>query len=564
MQTAQASYSDNTSTALLPRLAFCIGLVSITTALAVRTMFGIDLGDEAYYVTFVAEWLKTGIATSSFLTIHQTAALLPYLACRIFVALSGSTDGLVLFLRLLYVALSAGTALLWFHFLRRVTNPVLAGLSSFLVVSFVPFGLPSPSYNTLGMQALTVALACLGCALTAPSRPALLRWQVASALAWTVGVVAYPTLAAVAAALIVTLIVGGNNVFLQSRYYAALIAAFTIAGLTVAVTLLSTDKVFGSIRYLNMINDVNGFGEKFQKTADLLAANPVMASLFAVSAALGLLRPHIKPILFALSAAIVILTTLAFPATLFVRSHDIILILALLGVGLLGHLNANGPSNERIIAICYTISVCAGAVTTASATNGLYNFCIGGLPAAALALAYSDNGLKRGRLREVAFSGIAALAAIATVLNTSLFYLYGEPNSAALKPRERVESGIFKRLIARRADYALLQQVRDEVAPLIGQSTLAIFSVLRPGIALETHASMAMLTIFPLQGQVSKAGLAFTHDYYSNLKNRPEFVILFEDGGKPINPMGNDFNAWYRKLETIQTSFGPLIVFSRQ
>jgi hypothetical protein len=567
MQTIPTSHIPNAFNVLRIgyfRVVFWFTFSSIVAALITRTLFGIDFGDEAYYVTFIVQWLKTGIATSSFLTIHQTAALLPFVVSRFFVYLSGSSDGLVLFLRLLFVALSAGVAILWFIFLSRVANQILAGLSALLVLSFVPFGLPSPSYNTLGMQALTLAIACLGCALTTSSRMVRLRYQLASALSWSIGIVAYPTLGIVAATLIAGLVLRGNRTFPQSRSYAVMVAFFSISGVIAAISVLTLDKVIGSVRYLNMINDVSGISEKFERTTDLLAANPIPTTLFAASAAVGFIRSYIKTYRFAFTVAVVIATGAAFPAALFVRSHDIIFILALSGLGLFRHLNTQASLERRTVAICYSISMFAGAITVMTATNGLYNFCIGGLPAAALALASLHDDIRRPDALNLIFAALALIAAIAIVLSTSLFYFYGEPSFAVTEPRERVESGVFKLLMARREDRALLQQVQTKVNPIIGQSTLAIFSVGHPGIALETNASIKMLTIFPLQVSVPKAGLKFTHDYYLEIKNRPEYVIVFQDGGNPNNAMDQDFDAWYQRLETLTTPLGPLSVFRRQ
>lgn len=546
-----------------PQIALKIAFLAIVGALATRTMFGVDLGDEAYYVAFAAEWLKTGIENSPFLTIHQTAALLPYVACRIYVALTGSSDGLVLFLRLLFVALSTATALTWWNFVHRINHPILAGLSSILVLSFVPFGLPSPSYNTLGMHALILALACVGCAITTSSGYARLRWQLASAIAWSVGIVAYPTLASVAIMLVVALVVSGDAFLARGRYYAAMITICSSAGLALALKVLSIDKVISSVQYLNLINNVSGIAEKLGKTADLFAANPISAGLFACCALLGLLRGYLKSITFALVLSLIILIAPVFPAVLFVRSHDIILMLSLSGIGLLQNFRPMTSKAGQAVAICYTISMAAAVVTSATATNGLYNFCIGGLPAAALAVAYFPRDTTY-RSSAAAIASTATILAITAVLGTSLFYLYGEPYSADPQLRERVRSGLYKGLIARRADYDLLEQIRRDVSPIVGDSSLAVLSVLRPGIALETRGSIAMLTIFPLQGQVPKAGLNFTHAYYSNPRHRPEFVIVFEDGAMPINPMESDFDVWYQPLDTIHTSVGRLTVFRQR
>src|SRR4051794_20760660 len=52
--------------------------------LIVRLTQGVDLSDESYYAIFIDDWLKGGIATSTLLSIHQTAALIVYPAARLY------------------------------------------------------------------------------------------------------------------------------------------------------------------------------------------------------------------------------------------------------------------------------------------------------------------------------------------------------------------------------------------------------------------------------------------------------------------------------------------------
>src|ERR1700704_3246919 len=72
--------------------------------LAFRATRGVDLSDESYYAVFLDDWLKEGIRESPFLTVHQTAALMVYPAALLFRWAMGSTEGLILFLRLIYIA----------------------------------------------------------------------------------------------------------------------------------------------------------------------------------------------------------------------------------------------------------------------------------------------------------------------------------------------------------------------------------------------------------------------------------------------------------------------------
>ena len=150
--------------------------VVITFLIAARITNGIDLSDEAYYAIFVDDWLKGGIATSTLITLHQTAALLVYPATLAYSALNGSSDGLFLFLRVLFLIGTVVSAAIWILFLLRFSHRIVAWAGGALVLAFIPFGLPAPSYNTLGLQALTCALAFFGCAALAVPRSRRQLW----------------------------------------------------------------------------------------------------------------------------------------------------------------------------------------------------------------------------------------------------------------------------------------------------------------------------------------------------------------------------------------------------
>ena len=127
--------------------------VLLVALLAWRITRGADFGDESYYAVFIDDWLKGSIATSTFRTIHQTAALLVYPAALAYARFTGSSDGLFLLLRVLFLAGAVISALTCVVFLKRLGHRLLAWAAGILVISFIPFGLPAPSYNTIGLQA---------------------------------------------------------------------------------------------------------------------------------------------------------------------------------------------------------------------------------------------------------------------------------------------------------------------------------------------------------------------------------------------------------------------------
>ena len=125
---------------------------------------GVDLTDELYYVTFLDGWLKDGLGRGENLVVHQTAALIVFPAAQLYTWIVGSERGLVLFLRFIFLAMACAAGLCQYRFIRRVREEAVAWSSALLVLCFIPFSLPAPSYNTIGMFGMLSALALFGVA----------------------------------------------------------------------------------------------------------------------------------------------------------------------------------------------------------------------------------------------------------------------------------------------------------------------------------------------------------------------------------------------------------------
>lgn len=522
----------------------------VAAALAVRLPVGLDLSDEAYYAIFIDDWLKGGIASSTLMTLHQSAALLVYPFAKLFVAAAGSSDGLLLFLRGLFLIGAVLAAALWTLFLRRCGFGARAWLAGAVVLAFVPFGLPAPSYNTLGMQALTAALAAYGIATLRPRRAA--TWLVASAVAWAIVCIAYPSLILAFAAFIILAWRRDRLPFLAGATLAVL------GGWAVAVAILSPGRVLDSIVYLSQINDAGGLAKKIAFSAGLLADHPGFALLAALALALGIGRRRLDPRIASAATALLLAMPLLLPPTLYVRSHDAVVLAALTGIGLLHGLWRPRDAHAKLLAQVYAASLAAGLVITASATNAIYNSCIGVIPAASLALATLPPPAGRWR----ALAPLAALAALASILSTTLLVPYGEQPG---DQRRTIRGGFLAGIRARPDDVALLDMARAAAMPLLApEATLAVIGR-SPGLALALPARLKMPTAFPLQPGVPAAGLAATLRFYEDPAHRPAVVLIYEDPYfRPLNPMEPRFNDWYRRVEILATPLGRLEVFTRR
>lgn len=538
-----------------------IGLVlfaSVGLLMAARLPIGLDLSDEAYYAIFLDDWLKGGIATSTLLTLHQTAALLLYPLARIHMALAGSSDGLLLVLRVVFLLGEIAAAAFWVCFLRRLGAGLGAWCVGAAIIAFVPFGLPAPSYNSVGQQGLLIATAALGLAALRESRRGSTVAVAASAVASAVCSVAYPPL---------TLPVGFMAVLgivrpVVPRPWAFLLATLA-AGLVAwgaVVAVLSPQRLWDSAIYLSEINDPGGFGKKLSFSTGLLGQHPLFALICLAAVALGLARRKLPPALTAVALALLMLATFAHPTVLYAKAHDAVTVAALSGLALLGGLARSAPLCDRVVAIIYATSLLAAAVTMATATFAIYSICIGGLPAAALALVVRMEGR---RSPAPALSIAPALAIMPSLLATSLLAPYGEIPSD--EPRQWIREGFFEGLLAKRRDSAPVEIVRREVEPLFGADrTLAVFGRL-PGLALASSARLKALTAFPLMPDVPEKGLARTHAFYAEPDNRPAIVLIYRDPYfTPVNPMLPDFERWYREEKRFKIALGEIEVYRRR
>lgn len=125
--------------AILVFLAYC------------RIFFGIDVTDEAFYAA-VPYGYALGIAPfagEAYVYMHLPSLIIfPFI--KIYLAFSGNSDGLILYLRHVYLVFNFFVAATVFFIIKKRFNWQLALPASLLPVSFCYCSIPALSYNTLG------------------------------------------------------------------------------------------------------------------------------------------------------------------------------------------------------------------------------------------------------------------------------------------------------------------------------------------------------------------------------------------------------------------------------
>ena len=183
---------------VISAIAIALGMFALA-ATSWRVRFGIDVQDEAFHVGLPYRFALGDQPFVDELNIAQTAAILAYPFVKIYVTIVGSSTGLVLFLRALFVVLFAVTGWAAFELARTRLPFAPSLLIGSACVSFVPLGIPGLSYYTVSMGCFAIgAFVVARCLLISPPAPA--PTFVKDPLAWAgfahgAAAFAYPTFA---------------------------------------------------------------------------------------------------------------------------------------------------------------------------------------------------------------------------------------------------------------------------------------------------------------------------------------------------------------------------------
>src|ERR1700722_20191098 len=118
-------------------------IFAVLACLSYRITIGVDLSDEAYYATYIDGWLKLGLKNGQNLNLHQTSEFLLFPFAYAYKSLHGDEQGLILFLRCIYLGLALAAGLCLYRLIAMLRGNLVAGLASIYMLFFVPFSLPA-------------------------------------------------------------------------------------------------------------------------------------------------------------------------------------------------------------------------------------------------------------------------------------------------------------------------------------------------------------------------------------------------------------------------------------
>lgn len=123
----------------------------------VRLFFGADFTDESQYVSQAYSYLLDGQMFKSDLFLQGTPGVLLSPILKIYTQVLG-LEGIVLFFRFLFLLAAASAAAVSYSFLKLHYPSSWALLSASFFLAFIPFSIPSWSYNTVAGLALPTSL----------------------------------------------------------------------------------------------------------------------------------------------------------------------------------------------------------------------------------------------------------------------------------------------------------------------------------------------------------------------------------------------------------------------
>ncbi len=546
--------------------------VAVLALLAYRMTIGVDLSDESYYVSFLDGWLKDGLGHGENLEVHQSAALLVLPAARLYTWIVGSERGLVLFLRFIFLALACAASVCQYRFIRRVRDDTVAWSSALLVLCFIPFSLPAPSYNTIGMFGMVAALALFGVAASR-MQPATNGSAAAtlSGVAWMVAVIAYPTMAAALLALLVlaSLAARDRGERLRLLGYAMICAFFQFCGACLMLAVFGWTRLWQMLRFTTTgMQNSESTNPKLAESLGLFVIHPAFGTLCLAAAALGIWllvadrdrRRGIWPSLLVLA---IVLASYATGPALWFPPNDLVVLLAL--VGLFTLRSCGGAEGHAAVRVIYVTALVGGLITAATSDNGIHNFPIGGLAAAALAPAML---VPRGAPYSVVVAQCGMLVLTAALFCTSAFAsIYGENANPLTARAVRVSDGRFAGLLTNAQQAAFIEAATAALSERAGRGKTIVVLGRPAGIYLLTEASPmapSAWDYWQFHGSLQPRMNALMEAFYRVPAHRPDVVAVFTDPRTyPLAPWAREMLTDFVVTKQVSVGSWSLAVYER-
>ncbi len=148
-------------------LAAILCISAAFTYIIVTTLFNGTYPDEAFYISIPMRLINgDGLFTDEW-HLSQLSSVLLYIPVKLFTSLTGGTEGIVLFMRVLFCLMQLGTGI--FLYTTFKDYGLTAALISASFMTFFAIGINTLSYNTIGVASLFALICVIYRSLKKPS-----------------------------------------------------------------------------------------------------------------------------------------------------------------------------------------------------------------------------------------------------------------------------------------------------------------------------------------------------------------------------------------------------------
>ena len=476
----------------------------------------------------------------------------------------------MLFLRFIFLAMAGVASLCQYWFISRIRGKPVALSSALLVLCFIPFSLPAPSYNTVGMFGMLSALALFGAAtLQRPQAPYSAVAAILSGLAWMTAVIAYPTMPVVLLAFLALALLAARDRSerLHLLSYAMICLVFQFCGAWLLLQLYGWRRIWQILQFSSgVMQNSEDLSAKFARSLDLFVSHPPfdMLCLAAVTVGIWLLvadRDRRRDVWPGLLLLAIVLASYCTETAVWFHPHDIVVLLALAGLFVMR--SFDGAEDEPVIRVIYLASLVGGLVTSVTSNNGFYNFPIGGLAAAALTPAMLVP-------RDAPWKAVAGQCGL--LLSTVVLFcisafgsVYGETSNPLTTPAVRIKDGVFAGLLTTTDQAAFITAATAVLGKQVGRGKTIVVMGRPSAIYLLTDASPMTLStwdFWQFYGSLPPWVNALTEAFYRVSVHRPDVVAVFNDPETyPLAPWARNLLADYVAVDRVSVGSRSLSIY---
>jgi hypothetical protein len=436
-----------------------------------RLFYGIDFTDESYYVAVAYRFVLGAKPFVDETSVQQTTTgILLYPFVRLYHDLAGRT-GIVLFVRNLHFAMALALGTVTWLALRRLLGLRTAALVGIAAFVFVPFDIPSVSYDSAGSAFFTA-----GCLLgfLARSDP---RARLPAGIALGVAAFAYPPL------LVGVVAVCALHLARRAWSLVATALGLPLAGFAALAATAGPGRIVDDYRHASRYTGEGGGLSKLREIAvHQWSTFPYWYAAAAVVVVLALTWRRLRP----LAALAVALAPLAFfpprpgwyAASLEYAAH-----LGWLAVPLAVGLRRDGRAVE-LFRLVWLPALVAGVTTAYSSGNGGVNLGVGFFPAAIAAVALAALAVQTLAPRRPELAALPVALAAGALAVFSLVPVYRDGSLATLDAR--VHGGPYAGLVTSDRKRAVLLRLEHDLTRVGPRCTLSAFADFPAGYLLTS------------------------------------------------------------------------------